>query len=255
MKASRILVVDDEPVIRNFLLRVLEKEGYHVATATDGNEALYQLANQAFDLLLTDIKMDGMDGVQLLQECRQLYPDLSIILLTGHATVSSAILALREGAFDYLLKPVKNEEIVSAIALALQKRVHEKRRDRLEVIAQELAGEMQNEDGPSDIYTDRIELEDFYLDTASHTVVIRDQPMDLTPTEFRLLRVFAQKRGVVIHYVDLAETACGYSCTIQEAREIMGTHIRNLRRKMDAIEANPFHIESVRAIGYKFIRA
>ncbi len=138
MKNNRVLVVDDEPVIRSFLVRVLEREGYAVQAASNGPEALDYLEATSFDLLLTDIKMDQLDGVELLRQAKTRQPDLAVILLTGHATVSSAVAALRQGAYDYLLKPLRNEDLVMAVAAGLEERSRQQRRDRLELVAAQM---------------------------------------------------------------------------------------------------------------------
>src|SRR5258708_32924676 len=136
--SNKILVVDDENAIRTFLVRALENEGYVVQSARSGEEALQLLANTPFDLLLTDIRMEHMDGVALLEQVRGRFPSVVVILLTGYATVGSAIAALRQGAQNYLLKPVKNEEILAAVASGLQEQLREQRRDLLERVANQM---------------------------------------------------------------------------------------------------------------------
>ena len=257
MATSKVLVVDDEPVIRNFLVRVLQREGYEVRAASDGRQALAMLAAGPFDLLLTDIKMDHMDGVALLAEAKSLYPDLAVILLTGHATVPSAIEALRHGAHDYLLKPVKNEEIVRAVAAGLEARKQHRRRDRLEAIAGQMLGVMLGDDPPptgdAALAQAQVQTGALTLDPAAYTASLAGQPLDLTPTEFRLLLRLSRSVGVAFDYVSLVQDACGYTCTRQEAREIIGTHVRNLRRKLGIERDQPLYVASVRGVGYRLI--
>ena len=124
MKHDQILVVDDDPRIVQFLRRCLTEEGYGVATARDGAEALSRLQEEAFALILTDMKMPNMDGLALLREARRLRPDVAIIVLTGHGTLENAVAALREdGAYDYLLKPLEALDALSqTVRKALQHR-------------------------------------------------------------------------------------------------------------------------------------
>ncbi len=254
MTKSRILVVDDEMAIRSFLMRVLEHEGYQVQTASDGQEALRHLETDAYDLLLTDIKMDRLDGVKLLQEAKSCQPDLAVILFTGHATVPSAIAALRQGAYDYLLKPMKNEDIVTAVAAGLDKRKRQKCRDRLEQIATQFADAIQTT-GPDIARPEgRIVLSgSLRLDTAAYQASLEGIPLDLTLTQFRLLLVLTRVAGAALDYTKLVQEACGYACERHEAREIIGTHVLNLRQKLRVEPGQPHYVESVRGVGYRMI--
>ena len=253
---TRLLVVDDEAVIRNFLVRVLEREGYTVIAACNGAEALTVLRQTKIDLMLSDIRMDQMDGVELLKEARTLYPDLAILLLTGHATVDSAVAALRHGALNYLLKPVKNEEIVEAVSTALETRRHQQRRDQLEKLATQFSSVIADDAAPTtaDAEPTRINCGGVTLDLTSYTAHKEDQRLNLTPTEFRLLAKFAQAPGMVFDYVELVRDACGYTCARHEAQEIINAHIRNLRSKLSVEPGDPLYIESVRSVGYRLIR-
>lgn len=131
MEQARILVVDDDVRILGFLERCLTDEGYDVAIASGGAEAIDRLSKEAFDLILTDMKMPNVDGLALLRETRRLRPDAAIIVLTGHGTFENAIAALREdGAYDYLLKPLETLDALSeAVRKALARR-RELLRDR-----------------------------------------------------------------------------------------------------------------------------
>lgn len=230
--SNRILVVDDEAAIRNFLVRVLMLSGYDVQSASDGREALAQLASAPYDVLLTDIKMDQLDGVELLRVAKERYPELAVILLTGHATVPSAIAALRHQAHDYLLKPARNEDILSTVAAALESRARQQRRDRLEQIAGQLVTVVQPEDRAS-LFPDAKSPDhgDLKFDVSAFRASLRGQPLDLTPTEFRLLLELARSPGETRGYVTLVQMACGYTCSRHEAREIIGAHVLNLRKK------------------------
>ncbi len=253
---SKLLVVDDEPAIRNFLVRILEREGYEVQDASDGRDALRHLEAAVFDLLLTDIKMDHLDGVELLAEARRRYPDLAVILLTGHATVDSAVAALRQGAYNYLLKPVKNQDILAAVAEGLQERARQQHRDQLERIAGQVVQVMQSGTAnPARIplAPAGISYAGLVVNPALYTAALHNQPLDLTPTEFRLLMQLASAPGVPFDYVNLVQAACGYTCTRQEAQEIIGTHIRNLRQKLTVGAEQSLYIESVRSVGYRLI--
>jgi len=112
MKAKGcILVVDDEEIVRDSLARWLEEDGYRVDTAPDGEAALAKLAEQAYVILLVDLKMPGIDGLQVLAQARTMQPDAAVIIMTAYATVDTAVQAMKQGAYDYLVKPFEPEEL------------------------------------------------------------------------------------------------------------------------------------------------
>ncbi len=116
----RILLVDDDSSVRRVLQFKLQKQGYEVETAADGETALTLLQTQAFDLLLSDIRMPKMDGIELLEQAKQIKPELKVVLITAHATVSQAVQAVKLGAFNYLTKPFEDDELYIALEKALE---------------------------------------------------------------------------------------------------------------------------------------
>ena len=118
---AKILVVDDEEVIREILADFLTMEGFYVRTAEDGSGALVELSRERFDLVLTDLKMPNMGGLELLNAIRKHTPHVVTIIMTGFGTVETAIEAMKQGAYDYVLKPFKVEEVVHTIRRGLEK--------------------------------------------------------------------------------------------------------------------------------------
>src|SRR2546425_1691878 len=116
---ERILVVDDEVSTLTLFQRILEKEGYAVVCATSGEEALQQLKTQRFDLAISDLRMPGLTGIELVREAKALNPNLPCIVLTGYGTVHSAVAVMKEGAYDYLTKPVNDDELKLVVRKAL----------------------------------------------------------------------------------------------------------------------------------------
>lgn len=254
MAEEKLLVVDDEPSILNFLVRMLERDGYEVQSAHDGQEALDLLRARPFDLLLTDIKMDRLDGVELLNIARSECPDMAVILLTGHATVASAVAALQRGASNYLIKPVKKEDMLQAVRTALSERSREQRRDQLEAIADQMLqvmGQTPGTTAPTETEQKTIDYGGLRLDVDNYTAFLDGERLELTPTEFRLLVELSRSPGKTYDYVKLVQSACGYSCSRQEAQEIIGTHVRNLRSKLNINSGEPLYVEAVRGVGYR----
>src|SRR5512146_3169347 len=121
-ETPRILVVDDEKFIRDIIADFLSMEGYVVRTAEDGAAAADELRRARFDLVISDLKMPRMGGLELLREVSEVHPDTMTIIMTGFGTVETAIDAMKRGAYDYILKPFKVEEIVHIVQRGLEKR-------------------------------------------------------------------------------------------------------------------------------------
>src|SRR5512139_2106871 len=121
-KKARVLVIDDEEIARKNLEHILMKENYDVMTAADGAQALRELESSEFDAVLTDLRMGKVDGMDLLERVKIKYPDTKVIMVTGYATVPSAIEAMKKGAFHYIAKPFKLDEVRDTVKQAVEKR-------------------------------------------------------------------------------------------------------------------------------------
>lgn len=122
MKQAKILIVEDEFIARENLEHILQKEGYHILSLDSGVQALKELEKTEFDLVMTDLRMQQVDGMQVLERTRELYPDTEVIMITGYATVSTAVEAMQKGAYHYLAKPYKIDEVRILVRQALERR-------------------------------------------------------------------------------------------------------------------------------------
>jgi signal transduction histidine kinase len=122
MATSKVLVVDDEQSVAMTIKAILELDGSEVTAVTSGTEALAHLREQEFDVVLTDLRLDDLDGIEILRETQKLWPDTVSIMLTGYASLESAVTALRSGAYDYLIKPSDVDELRATIGRALERR-------------------------------------------------------------------------------------------------------------------------------------
>jgi DNA-binding NtrC family response regulator len=118
---GKILVVDDESTARKSWADILRLESYQVATASSGEAAVAALQKETYDIMLLDLRMPGMDGLEVLKSASKIAPDTQIIVLTAHGSLESAIEALRQGAHDYLLKPASPEQVLSSVAAPVKK--------------------------------------------------------------------------------------------------------------------------------------
>jgi len=251
------------------LKEVLSREGYEVLIASDGQEALQVMGDTAVDLVMVDLKMEGMDGLTLVGEIKQRWPATVLIILTGYATLESALKALRYGAHDYLLKPSGPEDIKRSVRQGLEKRWREVRRKdllaQIEAGVRELTAEglsMGTAKGLGAVgdaaqsWTESpplMEVGQLVIDLQKHMATLDGKPLNLTPVEFGALTHLAQEAGRVVTCSTLVKEVQGYDCNEQEARTIVKTHIRHLRQKLEADPSNPEYILNVRGVGYMLV--
>src|SRR6516225_2254037 len=139
MTKGKLLIVDDELSVRDSLAKWFSEEGYEVATAESASEALTRVAEQTFDVALVDIKMRGTDGIELQRRLHEIYPDMLVIIMTGYASVETAIAALKNGAYDYVNKPLDPDEIAHLISKAMAHRHTQQENARLKEAVAEIA--------------------------------------------------------------------------------------------------------------------
>jgi DNA-binding response OmpR family regulator len=259
---ARVLVVDDEESIRFSLQRALERDGYEVLTAEDGREALRLVQHHVFDLILTDLKMEGVDGVEVMRQARAMAPDTVIIMLTGYATLESAIEALRHGAIDYLIKPCSSADVRAAVAKGLSQRFRELRHSQLLDQMSASLAELRDEtllptqpSTPSSLPSESgsqavLHHGNLTVDRQRHQVTVEGQKVDLTPTEFELLVHLIENAERVASCSELVLAVHGYETSEDESRKVIRPHITNLRQKMSAVPGSRPYILNVRGVGY-----
>lgn len=253
---ERVLLVDDEANIRLTLGAMLTRAGYEVTTASGGVEAIAFLEDQAFDLMLVDLKMPGIDGMQVVAAARARHSDLAIIVLTGHGSLETAVEGLRYGIFDYLLKNTEPAKVVERVQAALQTHAAEQRRRALlnavDAAVQELRGSVTSTvDTPSAAQAERtIVIGQLQLDTWRQVATLGGRTLSLTPTEFRVLLCLAEHAGTMLSYGQLVKCAQGYEASDLEAGELIKPHIHHLRQKLEPDPSSPRYILNVRGKGY-----
>jgi len=254
--AAHILVVDDEAAMRATLFEILSGEGYRVSTAENGEVALERLRQTPIDLMLLDLKMDGLDGLQVTEAAQTSSPDTVIIMLTAHGTLESAINAMRRGAYDYLLKPATVPEILTAVERGLKQRSQSLRQRDLINLMQRAIQELQvpGSGGHDDSETrDRfIQSRGVSLDLQRHVATANGKLLDLTLTEFKLMAYLMQHPDQVISPRELVLAVQGYEADEHEARAIVRVHVRRLRQKLEPDPDNPEYVLNVRGVCYLF---
>jgi DNA-binding response OmpR family regulator len=262
-----ILVVDDEGAIRYSISKTLQRVGYQVHTAASGEEALEMMLRQTYDVVLTDIRMPGLSGVELLRRIKEQAPDAVVILLTGYASLETAIESLRLGAHDYLVKPSSSQDIRNSVAQGLERSHNMRhRREVLQALrdnVEELTGvrpevpppprSTSNSASSTPVVTPvtTMTIGPLTIFPGRYQIAVGEAPIDLTPTEFDLLLYLAAHRGRVVPCAELVREVRGYALDEHEAREVIRPHVSNLRRKLKANGQNPNIIVNVRGIGYR----
>jgi two-component system alkaline phosphatase synthesis response regulator PhoP len=269
---AHILVVDDEAAIQYAISKSLQKLGYVVDSASTGEDALAFLKSQEYDVILTDIRMPGISGVDLLAKVRESHPDTSVIMMTGYADFDTAVESLRLGATDYLRKPSSNKDIRESVEKGIQRaQSMRKRRKLLSAIQsnlEELAAADLDEgpkiSTPLDEAEDRasdhlppvtalyaIELGALILYPGRYQIELQGHLIDLTPTEFDLLMYLATHRGRVVPCSELVREVRNHATDEEEAREIIRPHVSNLRRKVKLKNQELDLVVNVRGMGYR----
>lgn len=259
--AAHILVVEDEEQARYSLVQIFRRAGYTVMDAPDGEMALRLLNGGRFDLVLADIKLGAVDGLQILRASRELPEPPAVILLTGYASLESALAALRAGAADYLLKPSEPEQMLASVANALEQRAEELyNAEAARILGEGLASlqrrmlgrgpepEARPASSAGAAELQPIGIGPLRVGRHRYDVQLHDQPMHLTPMEFAILRCLAEGWPEAISYQEIARCAYGYEAGGAEAQVLLKAHVRNLRQKIGASQ-----LVTVRGTGYRLV--
>jgi DNA-binding response OmpR family regulator len=253
MKA-KILVVDDEEAARVSLAEILRLEGYDVVSAESGLDAIQFLKAESIDLMLLDIRMPGIDGIEVLQEANKVSPDTEVILLTAHGSMETAIDALREGAHDYLTKPSSPNEILSSVAMGLSRRTENQKRkliiDQLETSLQQLRDVEGVEDDHQASRSVVTLPEGVPADLVRRELWRGNKKVTLTPTEGKLLKVLIDNKGRVLSHKELVFLVQGYDVNDYEAPEVLRPLVSRLRKKLSEFPDGESWVVNVRGTGY-----
>ncbi len=225
--AKKILVVDDEERLVSLVKAYLEQEGYRVATAKDGKEALIAARTEKPDLIILDIMMPEMDGYEFMRLHRR-EQNTPIILLTAKVDKDDKVVGLELGADDYVTKPFRPRELLARIRAVLRR------------------------SGETEPTAETLHHADITLDRESHNVRVGESFVNLTPSEFDLLAVLMSSPGRVFSRLDLLDHIQGVAYGGYE--RTIDVHIKNLRSKIEPDPRSPRYIETIYGVGYRFTR-
>jgi two-component system alkaline phosphatase synthesis response regulator PhoP len=223
---KKIMVVDDKPELRTLLKSYLTQEGFDVAVAPDGREALFVARREKPDLIILDLMMPEMSGYDFLRTYSR-EADTPVIILTARLEENDKVLGLELGADDYVTKPFSPRELTARVRAVLRRL--EKQQTSEQAILRE---------------------GDIFIDQSSRITTVNGQPIDLTPSEFDLLVTMISAPGRVFSRLELLDRLQG---TAYEGYErTIDVHIRNLRTKIESDPSSPRYIETIYGAGYRF---
>ncbi len=228
---KRLLVVDDETLVRRAIRSECEKEGYQVVEANCGAEALRQMDSTRPDLVLLDLVLPDFSGLDVCRHLRRLDPRLPIVVISAKSDEIDIVVALEVGADDYISKPFRAREMLARVAAHLR-RVQVERLEPLHGI---------------------LEFKGLTLDLDERRVLRDGEEVEMTHTEFDLLAYMAVNAGRVLSRERILNQVWGYEYPVET--RVIDVHVRNLRRKIEDQSARPFYILAVPGIGYRFTSA
>ena len=222
---TQVLVVDDEPMIREIVVRYLERDGFATLEAADGDRARELVERESPDLVVLDLMLPGTDGLELCRWIRS-RSSLPVIMLTARGEESDRIVGLELGADDYVTKPFSPRELAARVRTVL-------RRAELDLVTDE-----------------RLAFDGLVIDSSSREVTRRDEPIRLTAREFDLLWFMASHPRRVFAREQLMRRVWGYSSAVDTGT--VTVHMRRLREKIEEDPARPRYLETVWGVGYRF---
>jgi DNA-binding response OmpR family regulator len=239
---SNILVVDDEAVARQSLTDILRLEGYNVAAVPNGQAAIEHVRANPVDLMVVDLRMPGIGGLEVVQVVNQVSPETEVILLTAYGSTDTAIQALRLRIHDYLLKPASPAQILQSVKKGLARR----------------STKLRVKSGSVDIAEMDDAIKEFTLkdgtivDLARRQIRCKGKIEHLTPAEGRLLQILMKNEGKVFSHRELVLLVQGYDTSQREAPEILRPLVSRLRHKLERFPALSERVTSVRGTGYVY---
>jgi DNA-binding response OmpR family regulator len=240
MKSS-ILVVDDEAVARQSLTDILKLEGYTVNSVPNGQAAVEFVRVNPIDILIVDLRMPGMSGLEVVQVVNQISPETEVIILTAFGSTDTAIQALRLRIHDYLLKPASPAQILQSVKKGLARRSSKVRTKGVTetMDMEELSAEYRLKDGT-------------LVDLSRRQIRHKNKVEHLTPAEGRLLNILMKNPGKVFSHRELVLLVQGYDTSQREAPEILRPLVSRLRHKLEQFPSLSERVSSVRGTGYVY---
>jgi len=231
---AKILIVDDEEIARLTLAEILRLEGYDIKSVSSGEAAVEALRCEPYDVMILDLRMAGMGGMDVLRSVVDTIPDLSVIVLTAYGSIETAIQAIQYRVHDYLLKPASPEQVLESIEKALARKTHPPsllREKPAQNIMEVLPGGVK-------------------LAWDKRQITWSGGSLSLTPTEARLLKILYERKNDMVPHSELVYLIQGYRIGTEEAAKILRPVVSRLRQKLAVVPDWSERIKNVRGAGY-----
>ncbi|MCP4415491.1 MAG: response regulator transcription factor [Chloroflexi bacterium] len=263
---NKILIVDDENNVRFFLERLLQLDGYEVTAVDSGEAAMSRIAVEEYDLALLDVMMPGLDGMEVLNALHEQWPHTIVIMLTAHASLETAVSALRQGAHDYLFKPCDADALRQSVREGLVKRQQKVQQHiLLEQIEQNLVSSLDklrstatggmlapspSASEPEETEVRFLQRGGLIMDLVQRVVTVNGRLVELSPIESDLIAHLVRESPRIISPQELVLQVQGYESESWEASEVIRAHIYRIRQKIKAVSEQTDIIRTVRSVGY-----
>ncbi len=255
-----VLIVDDEYPLRRSLSLILQKQNYQVETAADAEAALRCLQSREYDLMFLDLNMPGMNGIELLVQVHEQFPQMPVLILTAYAALESAIQAIRLEARDYLIKPVEPVEILTRVEEILAHREQPARKKEIVEEIQSLLSELGKMHGEERILTNASTSTDpihflrkgpFELDLKARHATLNGEYIPVSGVYFDYLGALLRHAPKAVSYKILVKESQGYDVSFVEARDMARWRVHELRKVIEVDPRQPYYILTVRGTGYR----
>ncbi|HPA48320.1 MAG TPA: response regulator transcription factor [bacterium] len=223
---TKILIVEDEPDMRRGLEDNLQFEGYTTVSTSNGLEGLRLARQDKFDLIILDLMLPGMDGLDLCRQLKREGSSTPIIMLTAKGSESDRVMGLEVGADDYITKPFSLRELLARVKAILRR-----------------SGALSS--------LSEFQFDDIYLHFGRYEATKGGEPLQLSPREFEIMRLLSERRGEIVTRERFLEEVWGYESA--PSTRTVDNHIAKLRQKIEVDPDNPKHIVTVHRMGYKFV--
>jgi DNA-binding response OmpR family regulator len=261
---GHILIIEDEASLRKTLARILQQAGFEVTTAESAEQGLDYIKTTKFDLVFTDLRLPGIAGLEALKRIQAYQANLPVVLFTAQPDINSAVEALRHGATDYLLKPLKPEIIIERTKTILLNKRKEKRKLEITQEIEKLQNELKQLETKEELNTaltpnanaspERyIKNGSLVLDLHTRRISIKEETVNLPPTSFDYLLTLVRHAPNVVDFQTLVAEAQGVQAEMREAQELTKWHIHQLRQAIENDPHNPSQLITVRGKGYRLV--
>lgn len=257
--AGTILIVDDEATVLHFFQKALQRTGFTVTTAASGEAALDWIGQQEFDLALLDLQLQTMSGLDVMEQLQQKWPATPVIIITAHASLDTAVQALRQGVHDYLIKPCSVEDLQNSVRAGMLRRQQEIQRRAMTDTLPGASGNAPGSTAPSPTrapsadqpraQSQILRSQDLVIDPIRHVARISNATLELSPVEFTLLAYLLKESPRVVSAEELAGEIWGAVNISRETADTLRSHIYHIRSKIRATVDREI-VRTVRGVGY-----